>query len=147
MKDVTALVQVGVATSGAYDLNGFESVFAFGAVTTGYDASALKVSESDDGTTFTELPAGSPAVVVRFDGTDGKTAKISYIGGSRYIKIAGVTPTAVLLMNPTVAPVGVTEAPVTEVAASGGGGGGEQQGGGGTRTASRTIPSPAHEVE
>lgn len=143
MKDVTALVEVATATSGAYDLNGFESVLVFGAVTTGYDASAVKISESDDGTTYTELPAGSPAVIKRFDGSDGKTAKISYIGGSRYIKITGMTPTAVLLMNPTVAPVGVTEAPESTEAAGGGGGGG---GGGGTRSASHSIPSPAHEV-
>lgn len=145
MKDVTAIVEVATAVSGAYDLNGFESVLAFGAVTTGYDASAVKISVSDDGTTFTELPAGSPAVVARFDGADGKTAKISYIGGSRYIKISGMTPTAVLLMNPLVAPVGATEAPETETAASGGNGGGGQQGGD-TRSASRSIPSPAHEV-
>lgn len=147
MKDVTALVQVGAATSGVYDLNGFESVLAIGAVTTGYDASALKVSESDDGTTFTELTAASPKVIVRFDGTDGKTLKASYIGGMRYIKITGVTPTAVLLMNPIVAPVGATEAPATETASAGGGSGGDQQGGGGTRSAARTISSPAHDVE
>lgn len=145
MKDVTALVEVATATSGAYDLNGFESVLVFGAVTTGYDASAVKISESDDGTTFTDLAAGSPAVIVRFDGADGKTAKISYIGGSRYIKITGMTPTAVLLMNPLVAPVGVTEAPETEAAASGSNGSGGVEGGG-TRSASRSIPSPSHEV-
>lgn len=111
MKDVTSNVQVGVATSGVYDLLGFESVLAIVPVTTGYSASAIKISVGDDSTSLTELAAGDESVVVRYDGSDGKTAKISYIGGKRYMKITGGTPTAVLLMNPNVAPVGVTKAP------------------------------------
>lgn len=118
MKDVTGSTQVAVATSGVYDILGFESFLAILTLTTAYDASAVKVSVGDDSASLTELPAGDPAVVVRFEGSDGKTGKLSYIGGRRYVKIAGATVVAALLMNPLVAPVGLTEAPDDYVAPS-----------------------------
>lgn len=110
MRDITAITQVGVAASGVYDLNGFESVMAILTVTTGFDASGITVSAGDT-TTVAAIPANDPAVVIRFEGADGKTAKVGYIGGARYVKFAGGTVVAVILQNPGAAPLEVKGEP------------------------------------
>lgn len=118
MRDVTSNIQVAKAAGDAYDLNGFESVMGIFAAATAYDASAIKVSAGDDADSMEELAADSPAVIVRFD-SEGTIAKVGYIGGRRYISFAGGTPTAVLLVNPCISPVGEIENPDGDSAASG----------------------------
>lgn len=128
MKDVTSNMKLAVADSGVYDLMGFESVIAFATVTTGFTLPAATVIKAgDDKTSLDTVALTDPAIVARFDGDDGKAAKISYIGGRRYMSITGLTSPVVVLVNPLVAPVGELDGEATATEAGGGGGG--QQGG------------------
>lgn len=108
MKDITAITKVATATSGVYDLLGFESFMIIG--TASASRASIVYKAGDDSASLETLPDDSPAIVTRYDGS---TMKIGYIGGRRYFSVTGVTVAAAILQNPETAPQGDTEAPAS----------------------------------
>lgn len=112
-------LRAGSATGGAVDRLGFEGV-SFLVVTGAYtDGShAISADASDDGATWTAVPAGDlvgafPTVAAA--GAANKTTRVSYIGDARYVRAksaasgspatGAIVGVVVLLDRPHSAPV------------------------------------------